>query len=433
LSSANNSIPAANPDALPTVSAVRRNWSLVLLFLAGVLNIFDRQIVNILAQSIKADLGLSDAQLGLLTGTAFGLFYAVLGIPLGRLADRVNRVKLMATVLVLWSGLTILCGMAGNFLQLLVARMGVGVGEAGSQPASTALVADLFEPARRTSAMSALLVSASAGGFLGLALGGYVAAHWGWRVAFFVAGAPGFFLAVVMLVVMRDPRTLQPSKAASPPFLQTVAALWRNPRFRWLALGLICISYFAYAGGAWLPAFFIRVHGMTTSQIGGFAALGVGVGGGFGTLGCGLICDALRSRVRHVEIKALMLTMALAVVLLLITVSVPQRLIALGAMLLFYMFTYAFFGPTVTLIQNEASAQTRSLAIALCISVSNIVNLGIAIFAVGALSDALTPKYGDHALGYALGIGALIAALLGLTAHSRVIANTPRAGQTDLP
>jgi len=120
----------------------------------------------------QADLGLSDAQLGLLTGTAFGLFYAVLGIPLGRLADRVNRVKLMATVLVLWSGLTILCGMAGNFLQLLVARMGVGVGEAGSQPASTALVADLFEPARRTSAMSTLLVSASAGGFLGLALAG---------------------------------------------------------------------------------------------------------------------------------------------------------------------------------------------------------------------------------------------------------------------
>jgi predicted permease len=118
---------------------------------------------------------------------------------------------------------------------------------------------------------------------------------------------------------------------------------------------------------------------------------------------------------------------------LLITVSVPQRPIALGAMLLFYMFTYAFFGPTVTLIQNEASAHTRSLAIALCISVSNIVNLGIAIFAVGALSDALTPKYGNRALGYALGIGALIAALLGLTAHSRVIANTPRAGRTDLP
>jgi MFS transporter, Spinster family, sphingosine-1-phosphate transporter len=424
LSSANNSIPAENADTATIVSARRRNWSLALLFLAGVLNIFDRQIVNILAQSIKADLGLTDAQLGLLTGTAFGLFYAVLGIPLGRLADRVNRVKLMATVLVLWSALTVVCGMAGNFLQLLVARMGVGVGEAGSQPASTALVADLFEPARRTSAMSALLVSASAGGFLGLALGGYVAAHWGWRTAFFVAGAPGILLAIVMLVAMRDPRNLRQLKTASPPFLQTVAILWRNPRFKWLALGLICISYFAYAGAAWLPAYFIRVHGMTTSQIGGFAALGVGLGGGLGTLGCGLICDALRSRVRHVEIKALMLTMTLAVVSLLITVGIAQRSVALGAMFFFFMSTYAFFGPTVTLIQNEASPQTRSLAIAVCISVSNIVNLGVAIYAVGALSDALKPQYGNQALGYALGIGAVIAALLGLTAHSRVIANT---------
>src|ERR1700730_32347 len=144
-----------------------RNWSLALLFVAGALNIFDRQIVNILAQAIKVDLSISDTQLGLLTGTAFGLFYSVLGIPLGRLADRVDRVKLIAAAMALWSAFTALSAAAGSFAQLFMTRLGVGVGEGGSQPASTAVVADLFPDGRRASALSLLLVGTPIGSFLG--------------------------------------------------------------------------------------------------------------------------------------------------------------------------------------------------------------------------------------------------------------------------
>ena len=189
--------------ARPTLRT--RNWTLALLFAAGALNIFDRQIVNILAQAIKVDLSISDAQLGLLTGTAFGLFYSVLGIPLGRLADRVDRVKLIAAAMAVWSVFTALSGVAANFTQLFVTRLGVGVGEAGSQPASTALVADLFAENRRASALSLLLVSTPVGSFLGLLLGGYVGTLWGWRAAFLVAGIPGVILALVMIVTSRDP------------------------------------------------------------------------------------------------------------------------------------------------------------------------------------------------------------------------------------
>ncbi len=214
----------------------KRYWSLALLFAAGVLNLFDRQIVNILGQDIKTELGLSDVQLGLLAGTAFGIFYGILGIPLGRLADRVDRVKLIAGVLVIWSGFTVLCGFAGSFLQLFVTRMGVGVGEAGSQPASTALIPDMFAAERRTSALALLLVSAPVGSFLGLLVGGFVGATWGWRTAFVMSGMPGFALAIVMVTTMRDPRAAVVRGMARPPngnsvrWTEALRSLIRTPR-----------------------------------------------------------------------------------------------------------------------------------------------------------------------------------------------------------
>ena len=390
-----------------------------LLFMAGVLNIFDRQIVNILAQDIKAELGISDAALGLLTGTAFGVLYAILGIPLGRLADRVDRVKLIAAAIALWSGFTALCGAAGSFIQLFIMRIGVGVGEAGSQPASTALIPDLFPEERRTSALSVLLLGVPVGSFLGLLLGGYVGSIWGWRAAFVVAGIPGGILAVVMLLTTRDPKY---SSAARPPrpsesMITTLLSLARGSRLGWLAAALTCSSFLVYASGAWLPPFLIRVHGMAKTQVGLFSAIAVGVGGGLGLLGSGILCDFLRNRVQRVESRVLVVALGLSIPALLATVLSANLSITLMSMFLFNVCAFAFPGPIVKLIQKEAAPESRALAFAACQSISNIVSLACGLPLVGAVSDALAPNHGQDAIRYALAITVPAVAALGVLAH----------------
>jgi predicted MFS family arabinose efflux permease len=395
-----------------------RNWSLALLFAAGALNIFDRQIVNILAQAIKVDLSISDARLGLLTGTAFGLFYSVLGIPLGRLADRVDRVKLIAAAMALWSAFTALSAVAGSFTQLFMARLGVGIGEAGSQPASTTLVADLFPEGRRASALSLLLVSTPVGSFLGLLLGGYVGTLLGWRAAFLLAGIPGLILAMIMIATSRDPKFAERRADSQGPALRdTLRMFASSPRLRWLVVGAVCWSFLIYASGAWLPPFFIRVYGMTTAQIGRFAAIAVGLGGALGTIGGGFVCDLLRRRVRDVELKMLMIALCMAVPLLLATLLSGSRSTALVCMILFDVFAFSYLTPTVVLIQKAVTAESRGLAIAVGLSISTILNLGLGLPLVGLLSDVLTPTQGHGAIRYALALGAIAAGLVGMFAH----------------
>jgi MFS transporter, Spinster family, sphingosine-1-phosphate transporter len=400
-----------------------RNWALVILFTVGALNVFDRQVVNILAQDIKRDFSLSDAQLGLLTGTAFGFFYSLLGIPLGRLADRVDRIKLIAVTLLLWSGFTALCAGAGSFVQLFLMRMGVGVGEAGAQPASTALIADYFPEGRRTLAMSILLVGVPTGSFLGLLVGGYVGSRWGWKTAFVVAGIPGIVLAMIMAVTLRDPRRIL-GPAGSRRVVTVVDSfklLVCRRRFVWLTVGMICSSFFVYSSGAWLPAYFIRVYGMTTRQIGGYSAVAVGGGGGLGTLIGGLICDRLRRRVREIELKLLIIALGTSVCALLVIVLCSNRSLALASMIVLNFCAYTWPGPLVALIQQEATPDSRGLAVAISISISTILDLGLGLPIVGRLSDWLTPSYAAHAVGYAFALSGLIVGSIGIAAHGRAL------------
>jgi predicted MFS family arabinose efflux permease len=397
----------------------RARWTLALLFLAGVLNMFDRQIINVLAQPIKQDLAISDAQLGLLTGAAFGVFYALLGMPLARLADRVDRTRLIAASLVLWSVFTAACGFARSFAELFVARLAVGVGEAGSQPASAALVADLFPPARRGLAMSLLLAGVPVGAFLGLLVGGLAGQLWGWRIAFTLAGLPGLALAVVMLATLRDRRAPAGTGAGGGrAALAAVGALLRRPGYLALVLGNVCSTFAVYASGAWLPPFFIRVHHMTLAEIGAFAALAVGVGGGLGTLLGGLACDLLRPRLRRPETVVLTAVSLLCVPFLVIAVMAQDRTLALAAMFAFDVFAYAFLPAMVRASQEAADEGTRALAIGVTSSIATIVSLGVGLPLVGAVSDALAPAHGPRAIGYALAL-ASAASLAGALAYAR--------------
>ena len=408
-------------DSAPKI-ARQRNWALALLFLGGAINLFDRQIINILAQDIKRDLMVSDAQLGLLTGTAFGIFYSLFGIPLGRLADRVDRIKLISAALVTWSGFTAVCGLAANFTQLFLARMGVGVGEAGSQPASIALIPDMFPDRHRVTAISLLLVGGPVGSFLGLLAGGYVGATWGWRVAFFVAGVPGILLATVMLTTLRDVRQAKPGRDRTAlPVMQTLREMVRRPRFRWLAIGLMCSSFLVYATGAWLPPFFIRSQDMSLTRIAGFAAVAVGAGGAIGTLCSGFLCDLLRPRIDHVESKAMMASFALAVPALVVTVLAPTATMAFVAWFSFNVMAFAWQGPTMSMLQKAVNETDRSMAIALASALAVIVSLGLGLPLVGLLSDGLTPLRGPRAIGEALLISIVCVAALGIFAHWRAM------------
>ncbi len=391
-----------------------RYWVLFLLFLVSVLNLFDRHVINILAQDIKTDLGISDTQLGLLTGTAFGVFYSVLGIPLGRLADRVNRPRLIAGALALWSGFTVLSGCANSFIQLFVARMGVGVGEAGSHPASTTLVPDYFSERSRGAAMSVLLLGAPIGSFLGMFLGGLAGSLWGWRAAFIVAGLPGLFLAIVILLTMRDPRALSGKRPEPPAFKAALLALWQNKKMRGLAVFITCATFGVYASSAWLPAVLIRLHGIPTGEIGIYTGAAIGVGGGAGVLGGGFVCDFFRDRIRHVEIVVLMTMAVLCLPCLALTLFSGNFPLAVTAMFFFNIFSFGYLSPAVTLIQREAQPEIRSLAIATNVSLANIVSLTFGLPLVGLISDSLTTSAGPHALVYALAISIFTTTLTGL-------------------
>jgi predicted MFS family arabinose efflux permease len=328
-------------------------------------------------------------------------------------------VKLIAAAMTLWSVFTALSGVAGSFAPLFLARLGVGVGEAASQPASTALVADLFPEGRRASAMSLLLVGTPVGSFLGLLLGGYVGTVWGWRAAFLVAGVPGLILAMIMIATTRDPRFAAPSESNRQglSLRRTLRMFVSQRRLRWLTVGTVCWSFLIYASGAWLPPFFIRVYGMTTAEIGRFAALAVGLGGAVGTIGGGFVCDLLRKRVRDVELKMLMVALCLAVPLLLMTVLSGNRSMALVSMILFDVFAFSYLSPTVALIQKAVADESRGLAIAVCLSISTILNLGLGMPLVGLLSDVLRPAYGQGAVGYALALDAILVGSVGMFSH----------------
>jgi MFS family permease len=214
----------------------------LLLFLAYVINYIDRQIVTILQEPIKADLNLSDTQLGLMTGLSFALFYATLGVPIARIADRKSRSRLIAWAITVWSAMTAACAAVSGFWSLLACRMGVGIGEAGLSPPAHSLISDYYEPAKRATAMAIYSIGIQVGVFVGFLAGGAINHFFGWRMAFLVVGVPGLLLAVLIRFTMREPERgrfdvpAMPAKGAEPGSFATLAALWRIRPFRFAAL-----------------------------------------------------------------------------------------------------------------------------------------------------------------------------------------------------
>ncbi|ABQ70201.1 major facilitator superfamily MFS_1 [Rhizorhabdus wittichii RW1] len=376
---------------------------MAMLLLAYTLNFIDRQIIGILAVPIKADLSLSDAQLGLMGGLAFALFYTGLGIPIAMLADRRDRSRIMTAALAIWSLMTALCGFAQNFWQLFAARLGVGIGEAGGVAPAYTLIADLFPPERRARALALYSFGIPIGSATGIVFGGVIATLIDWRSAFFIVGAAGLLLAPLFRRVVRDPRGDRPAAGATAVGLRTViATLLTKPSFWLLSVGAACSSMMGYGLFFWLPSFFVRSFGISLLE----ASLGYGaillVAGLAGIWMGGALSDRLasRSKAYYALVPALAFVGTLPFYAL--GISAQSLLLSLALLLVPTALGLVWLGPVIAAVQAVVPASMRSTASAIFLFVNNLIGIGIGTPAIGWISDHLKAQYGEEALRYAI-------------------------------
>ena len=378
---------------------------LAVLILAYTFNFLDRQILGILAGPIKAELGLTDSQLGLMGGLAFALFYTGLGVPIAALADRWSRTWIMTGALTLWSGFTALCGLAGGFWQLFFCRMGVGVGEAGGVAPAYSLISDYFPKEQRARALAAYSFGIPIGSALGILFGGLIAHAIDWRAAFIVVGLAGVVLAPFFRLIVREPPrepTPAPVSTATVADPGVVRALLAKRSFWLISLGAAASSVCGYGVAFWLPSFFERSLGMDLVDRSLFLGSMTLVGGVLGVWGGGVLGD----RLGRASPGAYLLVPAVAFLL-----ALPCFVLAIQAKTLWVAFllfliptglNLAWLGPVITAVQHLVPAARRSTASACFLFVNNLIGLGLGTWYFGAVSDALTPRFGAEALRYAI-------------------------------
>lgn len=383
-------------------------WILLIVY---IFNFLDRQIVNILAEPIKNDLGLSDTQLGLLAGPAFAVFYALLGIPIARYADKdgTNRVRLIALSVAVWSAMTAVCGLAQNFVQLLFARIGVGVGEAGCTPAAHSLITDSVPPEKRSSAIAFYGLGVPIGSLLGLIIGGIVNDLYGWRAALMLVGAPGLVLAVIVLLVMREPRHSRSAEAnASAAALvplstgEALREIFASRAFVYILIAASVTAFLSYGKALWTISFFIRSHGLSTTEAGLSMAVVLGLAGAVGTWLGGKMADKFGARNKRHILTFPAVGMALAAPLLFLGYFVEDWRIGAALLILPTVFNSAYYGPAYGCVQGLVQPRARAVAASIMLFGQNLIGLGLGPFLFGALSDILTPMAGQESVRWVL-------------------------------
>lgn len=413
--------------AAAPVSDGYRNYVVWLLFLIAVVNYFDRQIINILAEQIKHDLRLADWQLGMLTGLAFAALYTLFGIPVALFADRSNRARIITISLAAWSLFTATCGLAQNYAQLLVSRLLVGLGEAGCQPPSLSLISEYAPREIRSKAMGVYALGIPAGSLIALTLGGVLSEHFGWRAAFLIAGAPGLTLALLALLTLRDPRARAATATQATRSVRgSFGELRANRVFWWLSLGSGCMALVSYGQLAFFGSFFLRVHkaslaamsadlqAVTGLTLGPIALVGVGLGVVIGVAGLigAFLGGQLGQRFSGKTPSALMWVPALAapacVPFYVAAFLAPSAPLAFALLFAPKVIGNVWLAPTFAALQSVVPPDVRATASAVQSSFVLLIGLGLGPVAVGALSDSLAIGAG---LGEAEGVRwALIAA-----------------------
>ena len=387
-------------------SPAARQYALGVLVVVYTFNFIDRQILSILLEPIKAELGLSDSALGLLTGFAFALFYATLGIPIARYADKGNRRNLIALALAIWSAMTALSGVAQNFWQLLAARIGVGVGEAGCSPPAHSMISDYFPAEKRATALGIYSLGIPVGILFGFLAGGWLNEFFGWRVAFFVVGVPGLLLAVLVRLSLREPtRGMAEGRkdsADQPSIKETFRFLWSKRSFRHLAFGGALTAFVGYGVVTWVPSFLIRSHGMETGEVGTYLGLILGIPGGIGIALGGWMADRYGSKDTRWYLWVVSVALLAGMPFTFGVYLSDSAMWALLALMVPVMVGNFYQATTFSQTQGLVTLRMRSVAAAVLLFILNIIGLGAGPQAVGILSDALAPSYGNESLRYSL-------------------------------
>jgi predicted MFS family arabinose efflux permease len=408
----------------PASSRGYRNYVLGVLLVAYIFNFVDRQLPSILASMLMDEFGLSGTQIGLMTGPAFALFYTFVGIPIARWADVGSRRTIIALALAVWSAMTAVTSFALSFLHLALARIGVGIGEAGCSPPAHSLISDLFPPEKRATALSIYSLGIPIGGALGTLVGGWLGQLYGWRVAFLVVGLPGIALALLVRFTIREPAR-GPSHVGGESVKVVARFMLRLPSFLHLSAGTALHAFYGYGAAAFIPIFLIRVHGLELGEVStALAALALTTGTAGTYLG-GWLSD----RLAHSDARWYMWVPAIG------------SLVAIPFTFLFYLWPEPwtalllsipgtivgglYLGPCFAMTQSLAKPHMRAMASAVLLFLVNLIGLGAGPVAVGAIWDALTPFFGIDGLRYSL-LGTVAIGAAWSAVHFHLAAQTLR-------
>ncbi len=444
---------AAAPVAPPAVNPVSRgyrSYALGLLLVIYIFNFIDRQVVNILAEPIKDELQLKDWHIGMMSGFAFAVFYTVLGLPIARLAERHNRPLIISCALAAWSAFTALCGLAQNFAQLVLARIGVGVGEAGCTPPAHSLITDYVPREKRASALAFYSMGTPIGGLIGTALGGVIADAYGWRAAFFVCGLPGLAMALIALLTLVEPRAKRAIAAVrakaheGATFAQTLGALLLKRTFWFIAFAAAIKAFIGYGHAPFTASFFLRNHrqqiadmaAQTNATLNGvFARIGLdwavdlqalgflalalalvsGIGGAFGAYLGGWIADRYGGRDLRAYVSVPGIASVLTIPFYIFAVTTDIAILGICTLAINGVLGTLWYGPVYATGQSIVPPHMRATSSAILLFIINLIGLGAGPLAVGLLSDFLSEGVG---LGSAEGIrwALIISALAGVVA-----------------
>jgi len=387
-------------------STGNRAYVLFILVVVYTFNFIDRQIIGILAVPIKADLGLTDTQLGLMGGLAFALFYTGLGIPVAMLADRFSRTWIMTAALTIWSAMTAVSGLATNFTQLFLARLGVGVGEAGGVAPAYSLIADYFPPGQRARALSIYSFGIPIGSAIGIVFGGIIASLINWRYAFFIVGLAGIVIAPIFRLTIKEPPRgqydRQRTDTQAPGLKVILRTLSRKPSFWLLSLGASCSSMMGYGLFFWLPSFFVRSYHLSLLNASLFYGSVLLIGGLAGIWAGGWLGDRFgqSQRAQYARIPAIAFVSAVPFYIL--AILSPTLTLSFVVLLVPTALGLAWLGPVISAIQHLVPPNMRATASAIFLFINNLIGIGLGTLAIGWLSDTLQAQFGDDSLRYSI-------------------------------
>jgi predicted MFS family arabinose efflux permease len=373
-------------------------------------NYVDRCLITLLLQPIKVDLRLTDTQLGLLTGIAFGLFYATLGLPIARWADRGNRVTITSLAIGLWAVTTMATIFVGNFAQLLLARIAAGVGESGCMPPTYSLVGDYYpRPEERTRAMTIYMLAGSLATMVSFTLGGWLNEESGWRATLFTMGAPALLLAVAVRLTVREPARARAAPERTARITHVMQVLWKQRSTRNLTVGIVLFWTMGLGLMPWYAAFMMRSHGMGTAELGAWLGALAGTGGAIGILLGGYAANRWFAANESAQMRLSSVTVAALVPCYLLFLLLPNKHQALLAFMPLVMLFNCFLGPTFALLQRLVADNIRATTLAIVMMLANLIGMGIGPQIVGLISDSLAPVLGVDSLRYAMLAMSLIA------------------------